>query len=1038
MKKIHLFPSGLFKILWILMISVILPVHLFSQIKITKTDASCGGVSNGSATVEVTGGTPPYSYVWSIGSTDQTVNNLQPGQFYAVSVTDSHGCSGNDSIFIETIGDLKLTIQGTNPEIKFCRNQGSSEIILTAVASGGSQPYSYSWPGASKLINSNGKYFCTVTDSNLCLKMTSIDVLFIPVQCAIDPNEIVGPSGFGEEQWVSVNDKLPYSVYFENDPDFATASAQQVSITLPISNKADMYSLKLGDFGFGNFVFSVPPNTSYYSTRLDVVDSLGVYVDLIAGLDVNTQNAFWIFQAIDPATGMPPIDPQSGFLPVNDSISHHGEGFVTFTLEPKLSDLTGDSIETRASINFDINEAVGTNTWKNHVDAFPPTSAVNPLPAAMGSTTFAISFSGQDDLGGCGIWKFQLYFSKDSGPYTLYGEYDSGSSAQFTGMESTMYKFFSIAIDHVGNTEPMKTIPDVITTITQDQATNILFSDVQSNRFSFNWTDGHGARRAVFIKQDSMGLAIPLNNTTYLADTVFGSGSQIGSTGWYCVFNGTTHALGVTVSNLLPESIYRVKVCEYIGESGAEQYIVINAAGNPANQQTCTPVAVAILILSSANPVCAGTSVTFTATPTNGGSNPYYQWQVNAINVNNANNAVFTYIPANNDVVSCILTSNVQCPLSNPDTSNPIVMVINLLPVPVINGPTQACPNIPGNLYSTTPSMTNYNWNVSGGTITAGGGSSSDTVTVTWPTSGIFTVSLNYTDLNGCTALNSSILSVSVNNGLLPSPAGTISGMTVVNVGQSGVAYSVPAIPLATGYIWQLPPGATIATGENTQNITVDFSGTATSGTIQVQGTNACGNGLSSPVFNVTVRLPIPSVREVTNINITNGQSECYDALQTVTIAGNSSIVTVQNGGQVNVIAGQVIDINPLTKVYPGGYFHAWITTNGVFCNPLKSFLSAETTIIQNSSAIDNRISNNRTIRVYPNPTTGSFTIEFPDSEPLQTKVSIFGMRGEKILEQEAILTNSMIFSLEGEQPGIYFIHTVRSNRIENAKIIKQ
>ena len=119
------------------------------------------------------------------------------------------------------------------------------------------------------------------------------------------------------------------------------------------------------------------------------------------------------------------------------------------------------------------------------------------------------------------------------------------------------------------------------------QATNITFSNIQANQFSSNWTDGNGSKRAVFIKQDSVGTATPINSTTYTANTAFGSGSQIGTSGWYCVFNSTTHAGGVSITNLLPNIKYRVMVCEYNGTAGTEQYNITSANNNPNNQKTC-------------------------------------------------------------------------------------------------------------------------------------------------------------------------------------------------------------------------------------------------------------------------------------------------------------------------------------------------------------------------------------------------------------------------------------------------------------------
>ena len=120
------------------------------------------------------------------------------------------------------------------------------------------------------------------------------------------------------------------------------------------------------------------------------------------------------------------------------------------------------------------------------------------------------------------------------------------------------------------------------------QATNIAFSNVQANQISLDWTDGNGSKRAVFIKQDSVGSPVPVYNTTYTANTVLGSGSQVGTSGWYCVFNGTSHASGVTVTNLLPNTNYRVMVCEYNGNTGLEQYNTSTAIDNPKTQKTCS------------------------------------------------------------------------------------------------------------------------------------------------------------------------------------------------------------------------------------------------------------------------------------------------------------------------------------------------------------------------------------------------------------------------------------------------------------------
>src|SRR5674476_424790 len=110
--------------------------------------------------------------------------------------------------------------------------------------------------------------------------------------------------------------------------------------------------------------------------------------------------------------------------------------------------------------------------------------------------------------------------------------------------------------------------------------------------------------------------------------------------------------------------------------------------GNPATSvpvtMTVNPLLpVSVTIAADANPVCAGTTVNFTATPTNGGAVPVYQWKINGVNAG-INAATYSYIPVTGDVVTVDLTSNAICPTGNPATSAPVTMTVNLtLPVSV-------------------------------------------------------------------------------------------------------------------------------------------------------------------------------------------------------------------------------------------------------------------------------------------------------------------------------------------------------------------
>ena len=142
---------------------------------------------------------------------------------------------------------------------------------------------------------------------------------WIEIVTSHDPNEIVGPLGYGVPRFVAKSNAVNYEIEFENDGLAASAPAQKVKVTYSIGPHQNINSFSLGDFGFNSFRFQIPPNHFSYNTRLNLIDSLGLYVDITAGADVVNNQLFWIFQSIDPATGLPPANPNVGFLSVKDT-----------------------------------------------------------------------------------------------------------------------------------------------------------------------------------------------------------------------------------------------------------------------------------------------------------------------------------------------------------------------------------------------------------------------------------------------------------------------------------------------------------------------------------------------------------------------------------------------------------------------------------------------------------------------------------------------------------------------------------------------
>ncbi|MBM2814644.1 MAG: hypothetical protein HW421_1406 [Ignavibacteria bacterium] len=390
----------------------------------------------------------------------------------------------------------KIQTKGANPR-KYVKPKLDKDIIITL---------------ATWLSNAGKAVFCD-DDGN---------VIETPVVASRDPNDIIGPQGYGQQKFVAVNSTLPYMIRFENDPHFATAPAQRVTVRQTLNPNVDPRTFKLKDFGFNKWSFQVPTNTSAYFNVLDLPDSLGYDVEITAGLDALNNQIFWVFQTIDPETGMAPSNPNAGFLPVDDSTGK-GEGFCNYTIVPKSTCQTGDVINAKATIVFDINDEIPTPEIFNTVDAQPPTSNLTIDEINIQDSTIAITVNAFDDLNGSGLREYNLFVSLDNTDFVNVGTYNS-STIHLPVFAGKSYKYFTIAKDSVNNTEAMKSVADA--TISMPPPPPVLVEPVNNatdvyTMPTLTWTESYGATNYHLQIAESNSFTNPVTDISTLTSAPY-------------------------------------------------------------------------------------------------------------------------------------------------------------------------------------------------------------------------------------------------------------------------------------------------------------------------------------------------------------------------------------------------------------------------------------------------------------------------------------------------------------------------------------
>ena len=167
------------------------------------TNVLCSGGNNGAINLTVTGGTAPYTFLWSNSAITEDLNNLVPGS-YTVKVTDANGCFINSTA--QVTEPAKLAVQEVHTDAT-CPGDLDGSITLTIT--GGTSPYKIIWSDGSNLVTraaTDTTYSVVVTDANSCATSLDVQVGFSnSSQCIFIP-QVITPNGDGKnDTWIIKN-----------------------------------------------------------------------------------------------------------------------------------------------------------------------------------------------------------------------------------------------------------------------------------------------------------------------------------------------------------------------------------------------------------------------------------------------------------------------------------------------------------------------------------------------------------------------------------------------------------------------------------------------------------------------------------------------------------------------------------------------------------------------------------------------------------------------------------------------------------------
>ena len=847
-------------------VSITQPAGALSSNVNSSNNVSCFGGTNGNITLNVTGGTSPYSYNWSNGTSTQNITNVVAGT-YAVTVTDNQGCTTANSGISITQPPAALSSNASSVSNVSCFGGNNGSVNLNV--SGGTVPYSYNWSNGSvsqDLTNvPAGNYSVIITDAHGCTTSTSGVTITQPAATLASTNSHVNVlcrnNTTGSINIIVTGGTAPYSYDWSNG-----------------ANTEDLSGISAG-----TYTVTITDNNGCTSTSAAITVTQPAAV--LAGAATTTGNV----ACNSGANGTVNLTVTGGTAPYtynwsNGATTQDIGGLFAGNYVVTITDANGCSASSASTVSQPSGALSSSINTSQNVSCYGGSNGSINLTVSGGTTPYSYNWSDgstTQDISGL-----------NSGSYTVTVTDGNGCINIST----------AIVTQPSGSLSSNASSTNAVSCFGGSDGTINLSVTGGTTPYSFNWSNGSNNQNLTGLTAGNYSVTVTDANgctTQTSAITISQPGaalsSSAASTNNVSCFGGTNGAINLTVTGgTLPYS-YSWSTgdnTQDLTNLSAGNYSVTVTDANGCTTQTSAitisqpPAALSSSASSSNNVSCFGGTNGSITLSVSGGTSPYsYNWSNGAVSQNLSNIPAGTYSVVITDAHGCTsATSGVAISQPSASLSSSVSTTNNVSCFGGANGA--------------------INLNVNGGTLpySYSWSSGATTQNLNNVLAGTYTVTI--TDAHGCTASNSG-LQITQPGAALNSSAASTSDVSCNGGTNGGITMTVTGGTLPYTYQWN--------NGTTTQNLSNISAGNYT---VTVTDLNGCTTSVSA----ISITEPAAALSSL--VNATNDVS-CFGGTNgtvTLNVTGGTTPYTFNwsNGTHSqnlsNVNAGTysvtVIDVN--------------------------------------------------------------------------------------------------------------------------------